>query len=272
MLPQPPRVREPILNLPVPISISIVILLGIQLLQMSFPDGEAFRMLVDWGVVPARWSVAYGGFRVNEILAALPQEAPSDGSLSPIQYLARYVVQDEEGYPWTALTYAFLHGSWAHVIINSVWLAAVGTPMVRRCGTGRFLALSAAAAIGGAVFYTWMNPLQVLPLVGASGAISGLMAAASWFIFAPATWHPEGRITQPHERPRQLPGEMIRNRQVLVFLGVWFAANYVFAFIQPIEVADASIAWEAHVGGFLVGLALFPFLDPVPPKHRRASA
>ena len=87
MLPQPPRVREPILNLPVPISISIVILLGIQLLQMSFPDGEAFRMLVDWGVVPARWSVAYGGIRGIANPAGLPRGAHSLGRLKPNQSL-----------------------------------------------------------------------------------------------------------------------------------------------------------------------------------------
>jgi membrane associated rhomboid family serine protease len=64
---------------------------------------------------------------------------------------------------------------------------------------------------------------------------------------------------------------MVRNRQVLVFLAVWFAANYIFAFI-PIPGMDAGIAWEAHIGGFLVGLAIFPLLDPIPPKRRRVSA
>ena len=49
-------------------------------------------------------------------------------ALAPLQGLAHYVLADGEGRPWTSLTYAFLHGSWAHVLVNSVWLAAFGTP------------------------------------------------------------------------------------------------------------------------------------------------
>src|SRR3712207_6465802 len=248
MFPQPPRVREPILNLPSAVALSVMVLVGIHLVRMVLDDATDFQLMVDWAVVPARWSVAYGDVRAQEILAALPQDNASDGIMA--EYV-RYVLGDGEGRPWTALSHAFLHGSWAHLLINSVWLAAFGTPIVRRCGAGRYLALLTACAIGGAVLYAWMNPFQVLPMIGASGAVSGLMAAASWFIFAPATWHPSGRLTQPHERPRELLSEIVRNRQVLIFLAVWFAANYVFAVI-PVPGMDAGIAWEAHLGGFLV--------------------
>ncbi len=79
-------------------------------------------------------------------------------------------------------------------------------------------------------------------------------------------------MTQPHERLRESLADIVRNRQVLIFLGVWFVANYVFAFVQPVGVTDASIAWEAHIGGFLVGLALFPLLDPLPTRPGRISA
>jgi len=268
MSPQPSRPREPILNLPSAVAISVLVLMGIHLLRMFLEDATDFQVMVDWGVVPARWAVAYGGVRAQDIIAALSPENASDEIM--MNYV-RYVLGDEDGRPWTALSYAFLHGSWAHVLINGVWLAAFGTPMVRRCGAGRYLVLLAASSIGGAVFYAWMNPTALLPMIGASGAASGLMAAAAWFLFAPATWHQSGRLTQPHERPRELLGQMVLNRQVLVFLAVWFAANYLFAFIPLPGTMGAGIAWEAHMGGFLVGLAIFPFLDPVPPK-RRVSA
>ena len=65
--------------------------------------------------------------------------------------------------PWTALTYAFLHGSWAHVLLNSVWLAAFGTPVARRCGGLRFLLLGALCAVGGAVAHVVVHPLSVAP-------------------------------------------------------------------------------------------------------------
>jgi membrane associated rhomboid family serine protease len=271
MLPNPPRTREPILNLPAVITLCLLALVGIHAARLLLSDESDFTLIIDWSVIPARWSVAFGGAQADEVMTSLREGVPED-TLTPLMALAQYVLGSEEGRPLTALTYAFLHGSWAHVLINSVWLAAFGTPIVRRCGAGRFFVLLALSAVGGAVLYAAMNPLQVLPMIGASGAVSGLMAAAAWFMFAPASWHWEGRLTQPHERPRETPAHMIRNRQVLIFLGIWFATNYVFAFVQPLGLMDASIAWEAHIGGFVVGLLVFPLLDPLPARPRRISA
>jgi len=267
-----PRVREPIFNLPSVVTSSILVLVAIHAFRMFLLSEETdFQVVIDWAVIPARWSVAYGGVESQEIVRML-QNGASEEDLRPIAAFAQYVLGDGEGRPWTALTYAFLHGSWAHVLINSIWLAAFGTPIARRCGAARFFLLSALSAIGGAVLYVAMNPMQVFPLIGASGGVSGLMAAASWFMFAPAAWHWEGRLTEPHERPRQALGDLVRNRPFLIFLGVWFATNYLFAFVQPIGVGEGTIAWEAHVGGFLVGLLLFPWLDPLPARGARTSA
>ena len=271
MFPDSPRAREPIFNLPVVVTLSILALVGIHVLRLLLSEETDFELIFDWAVIPARWTVALGAAQAEDIIKSL-QEGAAEDALSPMAALAQYVLDGGDAHPFTALTYALLHGSWAHVLINSVWLAAFGTPIVRRCGAGRFFALSGASAIGGALLYAYMNPLQVLPMIGASGAVSGLMAAASWFMFAPAGWHPEGRITQPHERTRESLGHMVRNRQVLIFLAVWFATNYIFAFVQPLGITDASIAWEAHIGGFLVGLAAFPLLDPLPARRRRISA
>ncbi len=268
---QTPRTREPILNLPTAVTLCLLALIGIHGVRLLLSDETDLQLILDWAVIPVRWSVAYGGVQPNDVIRVL-QEGASEEAHESLSALVQYILGDGEGRPWTALTYALLHGSWAHVLMNSVWLAAFGTPIARRCGAGRFFVLFALSAIGGALFYTYMNPMQVFPMIGASGAISGLMAAASWFMFAPATWHWEGRLTQPHERPRQPLAEMIRNRSVLIFLGIWFATNYLFAFIQPFDMAGSSIAWEAHLGGFLVGLLVFPWLDPLPPKPGRISA
>jgi membrane associated rhomboid family serine protease len=264
--------REPVLNLPAVVAFSVLGLVAIHAGRLLLSEEADFQLIIDWAVIPARWSVAFGGVQVEEVMNSLKGSVP-DEALPPLLALARYVLNDGEGRPWTGLTYALLHGSWAHVLINSVWLAAFGTPLARRFGAWRFFGLAAASAIGGAILYTIVNPLQILPMIGASAAVSGMMAAASWFMFAPADWLTgEGRITQPHERLREKLPDIVRNRQVLIFLGVWFAANYVFAFVQPVGVTDASIAWEAHIGGFLVGLVLFPFLDPLPARPGRFSA
>jgi membrane associated rhomboid family serine protease len=183
--------------------------------------------------------------------------------------LARYVMEQEGAKLWTGLSYALFHGSWSHVLMNSVWLAAFGTPVARRCGVWRFLLLASVTAFAGALVFVLMNPLQALPLIGASAAVSGMMAAAAWFAFSRPVWLLEGRLSEPHERPRESLAATLANRQVLVFLGVWFATNAVFALIaRPLGITDASIAWEAHLGGFLAGLVLFPLLDPVAQRAR----
>jgi membrane associated rhomboid family serine protease len=159
------------------------------------------------------------------------------------------------------------------VAINGIWLAAFGTPVARRLGNVRFVLLAVLTAFGGAAAHVWMHPAQALPLVGASAAVSGMMAAAAWFMFAPAVWLPEGRVAEAHERPREHLRDLVRNRRVVIFLAVWLVANYVSAVLaQPLGITEASIAWEAHVGGFLVGLALFPVLDPLAPLSVRATA
>jgi membrane associated rhomboid family serine protease len=265
-------VREPILNLPAVIALSVAALAGIHALRLLLSEDADFTLIIDWAFIPARWSVAFGSVQPDQIIDALQGGGGTEEGLSPLAALAQYILRDGEARPWTGLTYAVLHGSWAHVIINCVWLAAFGTPLVRRVGPMRFFALAAASTLGGAVLYAVMNPWQILPMIGASAAVSGMMAAASWFMFAPADWLPEGRLTEPHERLREGPADMARNRQVLIFLGVWFAANYVFAFVQPPGVTDASIAWEAHIGGFLIGLGLFPLIDPLPRRPRRIAA
>ncbi|WP_243373826.1 rhomboid family intramembrane serine protease [Microvirga solisilvae] len=261
--------REPIFNLPSVVTLSILVLVAIHAFRMLFLSEDAdLQVIIDWAVIPARWAVTYGGVESQDVIALLHQSVPEEAQ-DAIGAFARELLS--EGRPWTALSYAFLHGSWTHLLLNSVWLAAFGTPVVRRCGPQRFFLLSALAAIGGAVLYAAMNPMQILPMIGASGAVSGLMAAASWFIFAPASWHWEGRMAQPHERPRQALADLIRNRPFLLFLGIWFATNYFFAFVQPVGM-EGNIAWEAHVGGFLIGLVAFPWLDPIPARGRRISA
>ena len=261
--------REPIFNLPAIVLVAILALAGIHAFREWVLSEEAYlELLLEGAVVPVRWAVAYGGLSAEEVLGRIA--GSGEGDLQKLQLeLARYVLADGGGKPWTGLSYALLHGSWGHVAANSVWLAAFGTPVARRCGGWRFLLLAAATAFGGALAHALVHPLQSFPMVGASAAVSGMMAAASWFIFARPVWLLEGRLAEPHERPRESLARMFGDRRVLLFLLVWFGTNYLFAMLaRPLGITDASIAWEAHVGGFLTGLLLFPWLDPIP---RRAS-
>ena len=271
MLPsRPGSAREPIFNLPAVVLATILALVGVHALrEWVLSDLADLELLLEGAVVPVRWTAAYGAQSAEEILASLG--SPAGGRLQRLQLeLASYVLEDPSGKPWTGLSYALLHGSWIHVSLNSVWLAAFGTPVARRCGPWRFLALAAAAAFAGALAYYLVHPLQALPMVGASAAVSGMMAAAAWFMFARPARLLDGRLADPHERPREHLARMLRDRRVIGFVAVWFATNSIFAVIaRPLGITDASIAWEAHAGGFVAGLLLFPWLDPIPgrPNH-----
>src|SRR5215207_650571 len=217
---QPPEPRrEPIFNMPGIVTAAVVLLVAIHALRAALlSPGADLELLLDFAVVPARWTAAFDPSRLEAILReAGAGFSPQEAGLR--EALARYVVGDAAK-PWTALTYAVLHGSWAHVLLNAVWLAAFGTPVARRCGAWRFLLLGAACAVA---------------------------AAAARFVFAPTRDAPPGsrRVGEAHERPRQSIAELLRNRGAAVFLVVWFASNLLFGLAAaPLGITDASVAWE----------------------------
>jgi membrane associated rhomboid family serine protease len=254
-------VREPVFNLPGAVLATLLGLAAIHLIRtLVLNDESDLELLLDYAVIPARWTVALDGSRASEVLSGATAGG-AEGGLHAA--LAEYVVGGG-AHPWTALTYAVLHGSWTHLVLNGVWFAAFATPVARRLGTLRLLGLVVGSALAGALAHALVHPLSVLPMIGASAVVSGMMAAAARFIFAPArafSWIQE----PPHARPRQSLVQLVTNPRAALFLGVWFLTNLGFGlFAAPLGVVDAGIAWEAHIGGFLAGLLLLPALDRVP--------
>lgn len=171
---------------------------------------------------------------------------------------------------WTFVTYALLHGDLNHLAFNSVWLLAFGSPVARRFGPWRFLVFFVAAAAGGAAVHLATHFGQLLPMIGASAAISGAMAAAMRFAFQRggplAMWRGEAGS---YFVPAQPLKECLSDPRVLAFLLVWFGVNALMglgSFALP--GLEHAIAWQAHIGGFAVGLLAFALFDPV----SRASA
>lgn len=168
---------------------------------------------------------------------------------------------------WTFLTYAFIHGNLMHLAFNGVWLLAFGTPVARRFGPLRFLIFFLASAAIGAAFHFAVHSGERLPMVGASAAISGAMAAAMRFAFQRGG--PLGPFSGDDEAAYRVPAKplavMLREPRMVVFMIVWFGVNLLFGLgiVSLPGESEMPIAWEAHIGGFLTGLVSFTLFDPV---------
>jgi membrane associated rhomboid family serine protease len=166
------------------------------------------------------------------------------------------------GFLVSPLGYSLLHASFAHLAINMVWLAAFGSPLAARIGGRRFLLFWAATAVGASLMHFLVYPYSAVPLVGASGAISGMTGAAARFSFRTSGG---GGVRSFIGTPLSV-GASLTDRTVLTFIGIWMAVNLATGLGWPSGQADgSSIAWEAHIGGFLVGFLCLVFFDrPIP--------
>jgi membrane associated rhomboid family serine protease len=168
---------------------------------------------------------------------------------------------------WTFVTYSFIHANWMHLGVNAIWFLPFGSAVARRFGAWRFLAFYAVAAAAGAALHLATHHGEQYPMIGASAAISGTMAAAMRFAFQRGG--PLGMFRPYDEqayRVQALPLlGVFRDARVLLFVVVWFGINILFgAGSFPTLTGGESVAWQAHVGGFLAGLFLFSWFDPVP--------
>jgi membrane associated rhomboid family serine protease len=166
---------------------------------------------------------------------------------------------------WTFVTYAFIHGGWTHLTVNTVWFLPFGSAMARRFGTLRFLAFFAVTAASGALAHLLTHAGQNSAVVGASAAISGTMAGAMRFAFQRGG--PLGFWRETDEAAYRVPAlplsGVLRDPRVLIFLVVWLGMNVLFGAASiPIAGEDQPVAWQAHIGGFAAGLLLFSLFDP----------
>ena len=223
------RASQPILNAPgIVLGLALVLLAAQALLELASPDLQS-KIIV------------YGAFWPGRFGVDAPFDATPDFWLGVLGLF----------------TYGFLHGSWTHVILNSVWLLAFGAPVARRMGTVRFFIIYVASSLGGALLFWSLHQGMMAPVIGASAAVSGLTGALVRFGF------------RRRANPADVSGPLseLTDRNVVIFVAVWFAMNLISGLLGIASGSDEpSIAWEAHVGGFLVGLFLMPLLDPPQPR------
>jgi len=230
---KPPR--QPIIMLPLVITVLVGLMLVIQAVQSFFLNEQAQEALVVWfGFLPMR-------------LLAGPQ---IPGGIVPLL--------------WTPLTYDFLHAGWEHVLGNVVWLVVFGTPVARRYGAWRTLVVFFVASIVGALAFGVTEYDQVAYLIGASGGIAGLTGAAMRFIFQPVIVGRDPETGAPVALGRKMATipELLRSPPARLFIIVWVVLNCLVPLLPLFIGQNVEIAWQAHLGGFFTGLLLVPFFEP----------
>jgi membrane associated rhomboid family serine protease len=166
---------------------------------------------------------------------------------------------------WSFVTYALIHADWLHFGLNAVWLLPFGSALARRLGPARVLGFMVATAVAGAGAHLLAHFGELYPMVGASAAISGTMAAAMRFAFQRGgplrEWHT--RDEAAYRVPAMSLMGSLRDPRILAFVVVWFGVNAIFG-LGGLQLDNGqSVAWEAHIGGFVAGAVLFSLFDPI---------
>ncbi|NNG05286.1 MAG: rhomboid family intramembrane serine protease [Inquilinus sp.] len=204
------------------------------LLQAALPPAEEFALVVDHALIPLRYSDARWALAVG---------------LDPRDY-------------GPFLTMAFLHGGWLHLIFNMWTLWLFGRAVETRLGRLRFAVLYLACALLASWAQATVYPESNVPVIGASGAVAGVLGAHVMLF----------------HRARVVILLLIVIFPVwfgvsaLWYVGFWFLTQLYYGTGSLAGEAIGGVAWWAHIGGFLAGLAFVRLLAPPPPPGDAAPA
>ena len=217
----PIRDNQPSNSLPVVTYILMGINLLVFLLQMQIASGEEV-FFYSYGLVPAKYTVHEMSRHfsiVNQI--------------------------------FSIFTYMFLHGGFLHFLGNMWSLYIFGDNVEEYFGPLRFAGFYVICGIISGLFHFFINPISMVPTIGASGAIAGVMGA--YFLL-----YPKARILTV------IPIIIIPwfvEIPAFIFLGFWFIIQF---FNAAGSGAGSGIAWWAHIGGFIAGLVLVKLNKKMP--------
>lgn len=225
--PPPEQDKQPVFNLP---GVLVAIVATCVLIHVAseylLSDDWGRWLLLNFAYIPLRFTPEY--FQID-----LPT------ILSPVGH-------------------TLLHGDWAHLGMNMIWLTAFGAPVAYRIGWLRSLVFWAMTAFGAVLLHTMIYYGDTVPLIGASGAVSGFLGAAARFGFRSNRRNPRAGLVGPLYGPL----DSLRQRGVVPFLAIWMAINFVFGSDILGLAGGNSIAWEAHIGGLLTGFFGIAMVDP----------
>lgn len=232
----PEDVRQPIFNVPG----AVIALLGVMLavhFGRQFLDVQSdMWWLIALAFIPARY-------------AGLAGELPG-GDIASVT-------------AW--VTHMFVHADKVHLIINSAWLLAFGSVICRRFGALRFFAFTIASGIAGAALFLAIRPGLIAPVVGASGAVAGLMGGVMRFLFSAIDLGQGRRLS---DRPAEIPAMSLKSslsdRRIQFATAAFVALNLLAMIGFGAMGTGATIAWETHLGGYFFGLLCFGLFDIAP--------
>ena len=184
----------------------------VYLYQTSLPERDATRFVFAYGAIP---SVVFGINALPAEVAQLPATA-------------------------TLVTSMFLHGGVMHLAGNMLFLWVLGDNVEDALGHGRYVAFYLLTGIAAAMSHAAVEPASTLPMIGASGAISGVIGAYL--------------VLHPHASIRTLVFRTIMDLPAFVVLGLWIAFQFFSASLA--EPGQPGVAWWAHIGGFIAGVIL----------------
>ena len=143
----------------------------------------------------------------------------------------------------TLVTYAFLHGGWMHLLGNMLFLWVFGDNIEDAVGHGRYLLFFVLCAAGAGLFHVVMHPGSGTPLIGASGAVAGVVSAYLLL-------HPRVKVWV-----------LVLKRLPMRLTAAWVLGFWVlFQLGSAVVDTGNRISWWAHVGGIVVGMVLIVFM------------
>ena len=239
------QAREPVFNVPGVVVAMLALLVAVHLFLGALPESDESWLVLALAFIPDRY-VGQGLAWPGGALAA-----------------------------WTSpVTHMLVHGDWTHLILNGASLLAFGGVVARRQGPAQFLAFTLFTGLAGVLVFYAFNPALQAPMVGASGAIAGMMAGALRLMFSAIDSAPPGMAgdymrNEPQRIVRMDLAATVRDPRVRSATAVWLAINLMGAYGLGTPGQAGAIAWEAHIGGFfagLLGLGMFdrPGVAPLP--------
>lgn len=241
-----PSRNTPYINYALVIACSIVFLL-----QVFEPKNQP-SLIERFSLVPARVSDPAAQITMRSIREI---QTP----LGPQRVLEEQVMSPATVPPWlTLLTCTFLHGGWMHFLGNIWVLWIFGDNVEDRYGHLGYLAFYLACGMAASAAHFLVDRTSTMPTVGASGAIAGVMGA--YFLL--------------YARARVLCiVPIVFFIQIMwlpapLFLGIWFLMQFYQGTASITSMHSGGVAWWAHIGGFLAGLAVTLWLR----NHRRLRA